>query len=142
MDSVGEMLVLRAPFQPLKYLDLARVMSSFFSSGCLKKLIVCKSSCLPVPGTYGGLRQKLVLSILDGFLRDAVVLDIEESSVNSCLVELRSKSLPVLELARVEPCQVDDRDLVWSTVARWDIQNISKDRSDRKSTRLNSSHWE
>ena len=55
-----------------------------------------------------------------------MVFDVEESGVDSRLAELSSKSLTVLKFARVESCQVDDWNLLWSTVARWDIQDISE----------------
>ena len=68
----------------------------------------------------------MVFSILDGLLGDTVVLDVEESGVDSSLAQLSSKNLTVLKFARVESCQVDDWNLLWSAVARWHIQDISE----------------
>lgn len=56
-----------------------------------------------------------------------MVLDVEESGVDSCLAELGSESLAVLKLARVESGEVNNWNLLRSTVARWDIQDISED---------------
>lgn len=64
---------------------------------------------------------------MDGLLRDTVVLNVEETGIDSCLSQLSSKSLTVVKVARVEWFQINNWNLLRSAVAWWDIQDISED---------------
>lgn len=75
----------------------------------------------------GYLRQKLLAGIVDDLLGDTVVLNVEETGVDSRLPELSSKGLAALKVSRVEWCQIDDRNLLSSAIAWWDVQDISED---------------
>ena len=55
-----------------------------------------------------------------------MVLDVEEAGVDGCLSELGSEGLAVIEVAGVERCKINNWNLLWSAVARWDIQDISE----------------
>lgn len=72
-------------------------------------------------------RQELILRILDDFVRDAMVLDVKETSVNRSLLDPSSKALAILKVFRVEWSEVDHWDLLWSAIARWHIQDIAED---------------
>lgn len=73
------------------------------------------------------IRKQLLLRIANDFLVDPVVLDIEEARIYSGCPYLGCKNLSVLELWRVQRCEVDHGDLVRGTIARRGVEDIPID---------------